>query len=214
MLQHRQWLTDLSFRRAAQHMMLRKYRGTIAGKEQRIDRLTEQLRQLAPTWRWAIVVAALQSLHEVPFVAAVALVAELGDLTRSRPPREPMAYPGHVPSDHSTEPSVRRDGITKAGDPHLRRLLGGSTWAHQGVPCKAGHRWNREPACGTPCGPDGDGADRSVSRASSVVAILSRHQHVSGDAHHGRLARSSAQRKDQAARVIAITNKAQQRLCR
>jgi hypothetical protein len=40
------------------------------------------LRQLAPTWRWAPVVAALQALRGVSFITAVALIAELGDLTR------------------------------------------------------------------------------------------------------------------------------------
>jgi transposase len=77
-------LTDLSFPSAAQHIALQEYRDAIAETEQRIDRLTEQLRPLAPTWRWAPVVAALQALRGVSFLTAVALVAELGDLTRFR----------------------------------------------------------------------------------------------------------------------------------
>jgi transposase len=50
--------------------------------ERRQARLTEQLRQLAPTWRWAPVVAALQALRGVKFLTAVGLIAELGDLRR------------------------------------------------------------------------------------------------------------------------------------
>src|ERR1700730_10305615 len=50
-LPYRRWLTDLSFPSAAQHIALQEYRDAIAETEQRIDRLTEQLRQLAPTWR-------------------------------------------------------------------------------------------------------------------------------------------------------------------
>ena len=49
------------------------------------------------------------------FITAVGLVAELGDLTRFRHPRELMAYLGLVPSEYSSGPSVRRGGITKAG---------------------------------------------------------------------------------------------------
>src|SRR4026207_2104714 len=52
-LPYRRWLTDLSFPSAAQHIALQEYRDAIAETEQRIDRLTEQLRQLAPLWRGA-----------------------------------------------------------------------------------------------------------------------------------------------------------------
>jgi transposase len=112
-LPYRRWLTDLSFPSAAQHIALH---------------------QLAPAWRWAPVVAALQALRGVSFLTAVALVAELGDLTRFRHPRELMAYLGLVPSEHSSGPSVRRGAITKAGNPHVRRLLAESAWAYQGIP--------------------------------------------------------------------------------
>jgi len=133
-LPYRRWLTDLSFPSAAQHIALQEYRDAIAETEQRIDRLTEQLRQLAPTWRWAPVVAALQAVRGVSFLTAVALVAELGDLTRFRHPRELMAYLGLVPSEHSSGPTVRRGAITKAGNPHVRRLLAEAAWAYQGIP--------------------------------------------------------------------------------
>ena len=133
-LPYRRWLADLSFPSAAQHISLQEYRDAIDETERRIDRLTEQLRQLAPTWRWAPVVAALQALRGVSFVTAVALVAELGDLTRFRHPRELMAYLGLVPSEHSSGPSVRRGGMTKAGNPHVRRLLAEAAWAYQGIP--------------------------------------------------------------------------------
>lgn len=68
------------------------------------------------------------------FITAVALVAELGDLTRFGHPRELMAYLGLVPSEYSSGPSVRRGAITKAGNPHARRLLAEAAWAYQGVP--------------------------------------------------------------------------------
>ncbi len=133
-LPYRRWLADLSFPTAAQHITLQEYRDTIDETERRIDRLTEPLRQLAPTWRWAPVVAALQALRGVSFITAVGLVAELGDLTRFRHPRELMAYLGLVPSEHSSGPRVRRGAITKAGNPHVRRLLAEAAWAYQGIP--------------------------------------------------------------------------------
>jgi transposase len=133
-LPYRRRLTDLSFPTAPQHITLQEYRDTIDETERRIARVTEQLRQLAPTWRWAPVVAALQALRGVAFITAVALVAELGDLTRFGHPRELMAYLGLVPSEYSRWPSVRRGAITKAGNPHARRLLAEAAWAYQGIP--------------------------------------------------------------------------------
>src|SRR5437667_5539754 len=122
-LPYRGWLADLSFPSAAQHISLQEYRDAIDETERRIDRLTEQLRQLAPTWRWAPVVAALQALRGVSFITAVGLVAERGDLTRVGHPRELMAYLGLVPSEYSSGSSVRRGAITKAGNPPVPRLL-------------------------------------------------------------------------------------------
>jgi transposase len=113
---------------------LHEYRDTVDETERRLERLTEQLRQLAPTWRWAPVVAALQALRGVSFITAVALIAELGDLTRFAHPRELMAYLGLVLSEHSSGPSVRRGAITKAGNPHVRRLLAEAAWAYHGIP--------------------------------------------------------------------------------
>jgi len=45
-----------------------------------------------------------------------------------------MAFLGLVPSEYSIGPSVRRGGITKAGNPHARRLLAEAAWAYQGIP--------------------------------------------------------------------------------
>jgi transposase len=133
-LAYRRWLADLSFPSTPQHVALQEYRDTIDETERRLERLTEQLRHLVPTWRWAPVVAALQALRGISFITAVGLVAELGDLRRFRQPRELMAYLGLVPSEHSSGPSVRRGGITKAGNPHVRRLLAEAAWAYQGLP--------------------------------------------------------------------------------
>jgi len=131
---YRRWLADLSFPLAPQHIALQEYRDTIDETERRVERLTDQLRTHTPDWRWAPVVDALQALRGVSFVTAVGLVAEIGDIRRFDHPRQLMAFLGLVPSEYSSGPSVRRGGITKAGNPHARRLLAEAAWAHQGVP--------------------------------------------------------------------------------
>ena len=57
----RRWLADRSVPLAPQHVALQEYRDTIDETERRVERLTDQLRQLTPTWRWAPVVDALQA---------------------------------------------------------------------------------------------------------------------------------------------------------
>ena len=131
---YRRWLADLSFSSAPQHIALQEYRDAIDETERRIARLTDQVRTFAEPWRWAPLVAALQALRGVSFITAIGLVAELGDLTRFGHPRELMACLGLVPSEYSSGPSVRRGGITKAGNPHVRRLLAEAAWAYQGIP--------------------------------------------------------------------------------
>jgi len=133
-LAYRRWLADLAFPSVPQHVALQEYRDTIDEAEGRVDRLTDQLRQLVPTWRWCAVVEALQALRGVSFVTAAGLVAEVGDLRRFAHPRDLMAYLGLVPSEHSSGPSVRRGAITKAGNPHARHLLAEAAWAYQGRP--------------------------------------------------------------------------------
>src|SRR6185503_1243843 len=58
---YRRWLADLSFPLAPQHVALQEYRDTIDETDRRVERITEQLRQLTPAWRWAPVVDALQA---------------------------------------------------------------------------------------------------------------------------------------------------------
>src|SRR6202011_1537480 len=67
-------------------------------------------------------------------VTATTMVAELGDLTRFRTPRELMAYAGAVPSEHSSGGSRRQGRITKTGNAHLRRVLIEAAWHARHVP--------------------------------------------------------------------------------
>lgn len=82
----------------------------------RRDRLEADIEAALPEWSLAPVVEALQALRGVGLVAAAALMAELGDITRFSNPRQFMAYLGLVPSEHSSGRTRRQGGITKAGN--------------------------------------------------------------------------------------------------
>ena len=71
------------------------------------------------------------TLRGVEFVAAVTLVAELGDLRRFEHPKRLMSYLGLVPSEYSTGESRVQGKITKTGNSHARRILIESAWAYR-----------------------------------------------------------------------------------
>jgi transposase len=70
-------------------------------------------------------------MRGMALVNAATLTAELGDLSRFANPRQLMAYLGLVPSEHSSGASVRRGGITKAGNAAARRLLIEAAWSYR-----------------------------------------------------------------------------------
>src|SRR5437868_12415075 len=91
---------------------------------------TALLRRITPATT-APVVAALQTMRGMAMVNAATLIAELGDLSRFADPRQLMAYLGLTPSEYSSGSSVRRGGITKAGNGAARRLLIEAAWSYR-----------------------------------------------------------------------------------
>jgi transposase len=110
---------------------LQDYIHAVQDGEARLDRLTRQIEELLPSWSMAPVVAALQAMRGVALVVVVTVVVEVGDFRRFANARELMAYLGLVPSEHSSGASVRRGGITKAGNVLARRVLIEGAWTYR-----------------------------------------------------------------------------------
>src|SRR4029077_13564749 len=102
--------------------------------QDRVARLETAIRAAVPDWSLAEVVAALMAMRGIDMVSATAFLAEIGDLTRFKPPRERMAYLGLVPSEHSTGGTVKRGPITKAGNRRARRTLVECAWSYRHPP--------------------------------------------------------------------------------
>ena len=107
----------------AQQVVFQEYINAINETNARVERLTQQIETLVPTWRMAPVVKALQALRGVSLIVAVTTIAELGDLTRFEHPKKLMTYLGLVPSEHSSGEKTQRGKITKTGNGHARRVL-------------------------------------------------------------------------------------------
>jgi transposase len=130
-LAYRRWLATVRFEHPAQQIVLQDYIHAVQEAETRRERLTQQIEELLPNWSMAPVVAALQAMRGVALIVAVTVVAEVGDFRRFANPRQLMAYLGLVPSEHSSGRSVRRGGITKAGNALARRVLIEGAWTYR-----------------------------------------------------------------------------------
>lgn len=102
--------------------------------EERIGRIETAIEEFLGDWPLAPVVRALQALRAVELVVAVTFVTEIGDIRRFDNPRQLMGYLGLVPSERSSGDTVRRGGITKAGNGQIRHMLVESAWTYRHPP--------------------------------------------------------------------------------
>jgi transposase len=115
----------------------------VAARIVRLDgAIDEAVRQAPPQIR--AVIEALQSLRGVAQTTAATIVSELGSLSRFARPQQLMGYSGLVPREHSSGNRVRRGGITKTGNGHLRRVLVEAAWAYQHRPNVSGSMLHRQ----------------------------------------------------------------------
>jgi transposase len=128
---HERSLSAISFAHPAQDMAFAEYRHAVREAQDRLDRLTQTLRDECERWRMKGVVAALSTMRGIDFIAAATLVAEIGDFRRFAHPRDLMGFLGLVPSEFSTGESRRRGSITKTGNSHARRILIEAAWNYR-----------------------------------------------------------------------------------
>lgn len=128
---HERHLSTLHFEHPAQQIAFDEYRQTIKDNHERIERLAHALREQCEHWRMKPVVQALMCLRGIDFLAAITLVAELGDLNRFDHPRSLMAYLGLVPSEYSSGNSRHQGSITRTGNKQARRILVESAWTYR-----------------------------------------------------------------------------------
>jgi transposase len=128
---HRRWLAEQSFDHAAQQIVFQDAVTAIEDAVERQRRLEEQLAGLVPKWSMASVVTAYQAMRGVSFLVAVTFAAEIGDLRRFDTPRQLMSFLGLVPAERSTGETVRRSGLTLAGNRRARRVLVEAAWSYR-----------------------------------------------------------------------------------
>jgi transposase len=136
-LAHRRWLALQSFEHPAQQIVFQEAIDAIADADHRLRRLERQLAVIVPGWSMAPVVEAYQAMRGASFIVAVTFAAEIGDVRRFANPRQLMSFLGLVPAESSTGETVRRKGLTLAGNRRARRVLVEAAWTYR-YPARVG----------------------------------------------------------------------------
>ncbi|MDA8251766.1 MAG: IS110 family transposase [Rhodospirillales bacterium] len=128
------WLQEQRFSHPAQQIALQELVDAVRTSKERIQRIEAAIEEFLPNWTLAPVVYALQALRGVGLIVAVTFASEIGDIRRFDNPRQLMGYLGLVPSERSTGDTIRRGGITKAGNGRVRHMLVESAWTYRHPP--------------------------------------------------------------------------------
>jgi transposase len=128
---HERYLARIGWDHPAQGIAFAEYRSAIKDADERVQRITEALRDQIEHWRFGPVVRALMCFKGFDFVAAAIVVSELGDVQRFAHPKQLMAYLGLVPSEYSSGNSRVQGSITKTGNTHVRRILIECAWCYR-----------------------------------------------------------------------------------
>lgn len=182
---HGEWVKTIRFEHHAQNLTLLDYITEVEHARDRVQRLErgiDEAVEMAPEPMRAVVVA-LQALRGIAKVAAVTIVAEVGQLSRFARPRQLMGYSGAVSSEHSSGARIRRGAITKTGNSHLRRIVVEAAWSYR-----------YRPAIGAPL------RKRQQGLSADVKAIAWKAQHRL----HGRYLRLTAKGKVRQQVVTAV----------
>lgn len=120
----RKWAKGSPMAQAADNFALEALVGEVEHLESALAGVQAELERLvAADAALAAAAARLRCLPGVGPVTSVALVAEVGDLSRFRDGAAFASFLGLCPSERSSGQKVSRGGVAKTGSSHLRRLV-------------------------------------------------------------------------------------------
>ena len=125
---HWAWINAISFKERADNEVLAYYIDVVRQKLEDKKRLEALVKDEASKARWRKRVDSIRCLKGIDIMRAADLVFEADEFSRFKNARSFAAWLGLTPSERSSGESVRRGGITKAGNKHLRRVLVEAAW--------------------------------------------------------------------------------------
>jgi transposase len=128
---HRKWLWGQRFDWSTLQQTFDAYLRTVVETEAQLDVVEQQVVDLAQRDPYRIPVRYVRCLKGLDTLGALTAVVETIDFRRfERAPRY-MGLTGLVCAERSTGQRVRRGGITKTGNAHLRRILIEAAWSYR-----------------------------------------------------------------------------------
>lgn len=134
---HWRWLSEQMFPFPHQQFVYEEHKRRIHDLVDRCKRLDDVLKEAVASWVLGPLVHALQALRGIKLIAAVTLVAEIGDLHRFDSPKKLMAWLGLVPAEYSSGKRIKRGELTRSGNAAARTMLIESAW-HYRFPAREG----------------------------------------------------------------------------
>jgi transposase len=131
------WLAQVHYTQPAQEITLRDCLNEVEHMSARVQRLEEAMLEVVKLAPQAMqeLVRGLQALRGIAHISAVTIASELGNISsRFQRARNLMGYSGAFPGEDSSGDRIRRGGITKVGNAHLRRIVVESAWCYRHLP--------------------------------------------------------------------------------
>ena len=131
------WLEQVRYAQPAQEVTRLDCINEVEHMSARVKRLEEAILEVVKLAPQAMqeLIRGLQALRGIAHISAVTIAAELGNISsRFESARKLMGYSGAFPSEDSSGDRIRRGGITKAGNAHLRRIVVESAWCYRHLP--------------------------------------------------------------------------------
>ena len=122
------WVRSISFAERADNEVLSYYIDDVKQAAENKAGLEGIVKAEEGKPRWKRRVDSLCCLKGIDVMTAADLVFEAGEFSRFKNARSFAAWIGLTPSEHPSGESVRKGGITKAGNKHLRKTLVEAAW--------------------------------------------------------------------------------------
>jgi transposase len=133
-VRYRKWLKDINFSELPLQIVLIEYIHAVEQVEEQLKRYDKAIEEAASCIVEQKLFKALQSLKGVGLLTATVLIAEIGDFTRFRSPKQLMSFFGIIPSEHSSGNTKHKGHITKTGNAHLRYMVVENSWHYRHKP--------------------------------------------------------------------------------
>jgi transposase len=136
---HAAWMSRIVWEHEADRETFESYRLHLSQLQDRIKDLSARIEAISQAAPYREPVSWLRCFRGIDTVTAMTIVTELHDVRRFPNARSLMAYLGLVPSENSSGDRVRRGGLTKAGNSHVRRALIEASWCNRHRPAVGYH---------------------------------------------------------------------------